>query len=150
MVADRGLIGEDVKTMSAVNIATQTLLAAQPVKDIVGQRVYPVYAPQGAKLPHIVIHLIHEEDPDFLSGASRYRNSRVSLELRTAGDIPGLFTLAPVVLNAMQNKANYSIAGYTATISKEGTDQTDASDLTGANGVPQVTRRIMDFYIWWR
>lgn len=136
--------------MTAINIATKTLLAAAPVTAIVGQRIYPVFASEGAKLPHIVVHLIHEEDNDNLVGAMKYRRSRVSLELRTAGDIPTLFTLAPLVITAMQDKINYSIAGCTATISKEGTDITDASDLTGADGVPQVTRRIMDFSIWWR
>lgn len=136
--------------MSASNIAVKTLLAASPVVAIVGQRVYPIFAPEAAKLPHIVVHLIHEENNDNLEGAMQYSRSRVSLEIRTAGDVPALDTLGPLVIAAMQ-RMNYSIASHTvSSISKEGTDITDASDLTGANGVPQVTRRIMDFSIWWR
>lgn len=136
--------------MSGLNITVKTLLGNVIVTGIVGQRIYPLFAPQGAAMPNIVVHLIHEDDPDLLQGAGKYPESRVSVESRTAGNIPVLGTLGQAVIDAMQDKTSYAIANCIATIRKEGSDETDSSIETNALGTPDSVRRITDFYVRWR
>lgn len=136
--------------MSAINIVVKTLLADSSVTAVFGQRIYPVFVPQAAGPRHILVYLVHEEDPDLLAGAGNYRRSRVTVEIRTPGEVPTLFTGSAAVIAALQNKVNFAIAGCVATISKEGTDETDASEDTSPSGVPFVVRRIVDFIVWWR
>ena len=136
--------------MSGINITTKTLLASPAVTLVVGQRIYPLFSPQGAALPNIIVHLISEPDHNMLSGAGKYYESRVSVECRTAGNVPQLFGLANAVIAAMQDKIEYGIASCVATIRKEGSDETDSSDEANAQGTVDSVRRIIDFYIHWR
>lgn len=136
--------------MSSLNIAVKTLLATSAVTAIVGQRVYPIFAPQNAAFPHIVVYLVAEDEEDLLTGASQLREGRVTIESRTAGDVPVLATLGEAVIDAMRDRVEYAIASCIVTTRKAGTDETDASDQTNAQGYPSVVRRITDFYLFWR
>lgn len=135
--------------MSGLDITVRTLLADARITDIVGQRVYPIVPAAGAKYPNIVVHLIHESDPDLLQGAAKFPESRVSIESR-CDDIGTLYDLGQAVIDVMQDKLEYEIADCIATIRKEGTDGTDASDQEQPQGGRFVVRRITDFYIFWR
>lgn len=136
--------------MSSINIATKTLLAHAPVTAIVGQRVYPVFIPQNAKFPLIRVSLVSEPEWEMLAGGSQIREGRVAIESVTDGNVPQLFTLSEAVIDAMRDRVEYAIAGCIATMRKAGSDETDHSDETNAQGVPSSVRRITDFYIVWR
>lgn len=63
--------------MSAIAIARQLLLTDSAVTGLVGTRVYPVTAAQGAARPHIVLHLITTVDiGTHLGGAGKYYRTR--------------------------------------------------------------------------
>lgn len=137
--------------MSALNITIQTLLAEDDVTDVAADRIFPIFYPQAAGLPGIVVRLIAENDPDNLGGAWKRPESRVSIECRAEGGrVDQLYALAEAVINAMQDKTEYPIASCIATIRKEGTDESDSSEQVTAHGYPEVIRRIIDFYVVWR
>lgn len=140
--------------MKVVNATVKTLLATSAVTAIVGQRVYPLFAPQNAGWPHIVVHLISEEREAMLGGAesAMWSTGRVSVEsrCRDAGGVPQLNTLGEAVIDALKDRVNYTVTPYIVTIRKEGTDETDASQAVGNEGTPDTVRRITDFYVNWR
>ena len=139
--------------MHAVNAVTKTLLATSGVTTIVGTRIYPLFAPQNAGWPHIVVYLVSEEREAMLAGAesAKWSQARVTVESRVnGGNVPQLNTLGEAVIDALKNRVNYSVSPYIVTIRKEGTDETDASEAAGQTGTPDVLRRITDFYLNWR
>lgn len=139
--------------MSALSLTIQTLLAGSGITALAGQRIYPVYAPQNAGYPNVVVHLIHSDEEVLLQGATQWPNARVSIECRGAGDtpLPDADRLAEAVVNWLRDKHLYTgVSGYEATFLKEGSDETDASDENDAGGNPSVVRRILDYYVQYR
>lgn len=135
--------------MSTINIAVKTLLSHAPLVAQVGQRVYPIAVPQNAVLPYCVVHQISESEEDMLQGASQLRDGRVSIETVT-GSTATVGAIGELVIDAMRDRVEFPIASCIATTRKAETDETQASDQFGANNQPTASRRITDFYIFWR
>ncbi len=145
--------------MSALTIAVKTLMQSPEVMGIVQSddatraRIYPARAPQSAAYPNIVIHLIHQAEEDLLLGASQWPVARISIECRASSSngepISEADRLAEKVVDWLRDKTRYVIDGCSVEFTKEGTDETDTSE-TSTRGIPDVARRIVDFYLRYR
>lgn len=137
--------------MTAMTIAIKTLLAGSGVTELVGQRIYPVFAPQAAALPNIIVHRISDNEEVLLQGASQFPEARISIECRATGadGAKSADMIGEAVVNWLRDKHLYSIDGAVATFRRTGTDETDASEQAD-QGVPSSTRRIIDFYVRYR
>ena len=134
--------------MSALAITVKTLLADSTLTPIVGNRIYPIFAPPDAKIPNIVVHLVGEEEEELLQGASIWPEARVSIECRS-DSAPQVDRVAQRIIDWLRDKRNYEVFGHEATFRKEGSDVTDSSDEI-SKGAPYVSRRIIDFYLRYR
>lgn len=106
-------------------IAIQALLGDINVTGVVGQRIYPVEAPQGAEPPNIVVHMIAEPvDPLLCEDAPV---TRVQIDCRGASATEAV-TLGETVKTALSLVVNQTVAGRRATFSKEGSDATGKKD----------------------
>lgn len=136
--------------MSGLAIAVQAALAESAITALVGQRIYPIYAPQNAGLPYIVVHKIAEEEEKLLDGASNWPVSRVSFECVSEGDAAVADRIGQVLNDQLKIIHRATYAGFEATFTKEGTDETDSGNETLPSGFSIGARRIIDFYIRWR
>lgn len=134
--------------MSALTITVQMLLAGSGVTGRVGTHVYPGQPPQGVAGNCIVVHLVGQEEEELLQGASQWPEGRVSIECRAATLLDADKT-AEAVIAWLRDKDRYPINGVRATFRKEGSDETDGSPET-TQGVPTVSRRIVDYYVRWK
>lgn len=137
--------------MSALTIAIKTLRAGTGVTAIVGERIYPVAAPQNAGYPNVVVHVIHQAEDTLLQGATQWPLSRISVECRESSlnndnPVPTMDRLAEAVVDWLRDKHLYIIDGCEVEFQKEGSDETDFSENV-TNGYPTVFRRIIDFYL---
>lgn len=137
--------------MSGLAIAVQAALAESVITQLVADRVYPIYAPQNAGLPHIIVHKIAEQEPYMLDGATSWPSSRVSYEVVSSGNPAEADRICQVVNDALKVifRATYT-SGVEVTFTKEGTDETDSGNETLPSGFSIGARRIIDFYIRWR
>lgn len=138
--------------MSALAIVTTLLRRDGPLAGHVADRVFPVVAPQGAARPYVIARTIAEDDEQILSGAARYYESRVEVQViadsaTTADAIGEVVKTALEDVTAMTVLDDASPAGTIATsvtIVKAGADVSDHSaDRT-------VFRRVLDFTVRWR
>lgn len=137
--------------MSGVEIAVKSLLAASGVTAKVGQRIGIGNPPMGWALPLIIVRRVSEDDEKLLGGHPTWPVTRVSLEILTAGDEVALEEIGEAVDAALKPLHNYAVAGYVATFTKEGTDETgDSSEEIAPSGYATASRRIIDYYIRWR
>lgn len=67
--------------MTHVEIIRAKLLAAPAVKSLVGERIYPRQAPQGAPAPYVVLQVISDVPVASLNGAPGTRLARVRLQV---------------------------------------------------------------------
>lgn len=58
--------------MSAIKIVLAKLLASPEITDIVGDKIFPIQAPQLTSRPYIILHIIDLSDQPVLAGASHY------------------------------------------------------------------------------
>lgn len=128
----------------ALDIVSVALLAAPGVAALVGRRVYPVMAPQGAELPNIAITLVSDNDDMLLSGAAQFPESRVSVVSRglTATQ---MLNLADAVKVALRNITHQPVGdALDVCIHKSGTDFTAVFDD------PLSFEQTTDYMVRWR
>lgn len=67
--------------MKAIDLAIAVLKASTAVVAITTHsRIYPVTAPQGMTLPHVVVNLIAGDDEQLLGGAGHLFTSRIQVD----------------------------------------------------------------------
>lgn len=100
--------------MSAISIVTQKLLASPDVVDIVGDKIYPIMAPQNETRPYIVLHIIDNDDTPVLAGAGKYYRTIIQCdsycELSPAGATQ-VIALGDAVIDALNGVVKESVAG---------------------------------------
>lgn len=132
--------------MSALTTTVKMLLAGSGVTSLVGPRIVPGVPPQSFLLQScICVHLISEQEEELLQGASQWPDSRVSIECRAA-TLNDADRIGEAVIAWLRDKDRYLIDGVRATFRKEGSDETDGSEES-TQGVPTVSRRILDYYV---
>lgn len=100
--------------MSAIPIITQLLLANEDVTDIVGDKIFPIMAPQNTERPYIVLHLVDTEDAEYLYGAARYYRSLVQVDSYTEQTPEGaaqVMRLGDAVIEALNGVVKAKVAG---------------------------------------
>jgi hypothetical protein len=137
--------------MSSLSLTIKTLLAGTEVTDLVEQRIYPVQAPQDAGYPNIVVYRTSEDEEELLAGASQYPEARISVECRASGSNPDADAdrLGEAVVAWLRDKVRYAIGGCAVEFRRQGSDETIPS-RQARDGIPVVSRRIIDFYVRWR
>jgi len=131
--------------MSAVSLTVKALLVSSPVTSIVSSRVYPFPLAQGTALPAIAIAMSAEDEPEMLSGSSRYPESTVQVHC-IGTTAPSAIELGEAVKTRLRDLL-YSTSDsppIQASFLKDAVDFTDYSDdLT-------THRRVMSFSLRWR
>lgn len=129
--------------MSAIALTIHALLQSPLLAPIVGDRIYPVFLPQEAAQPAIVVRSISDTEEILLQGATQWPVGRVSIEI-VSMQVNVALEAGEIVVDWLRDKDRYpmTLAGvdYEVEFTKEGTDVTDADEGT-------VARRIIDFYI---
>lgn len=130
---------------NALEIVSAALLASGDVTALVGQRVYPVLAPQNALFPNIVITLISDNDDQMLSGAAKLPESRVSVISRGT-DATEMMDVADAVKLALRDIIHQSIGTISTDVCiwKSGTDATTVFDD------PPCYEQTTDYMVRWR
>lgn len=138
--------------MTAMSVSIKMLLAGSGITALVGQRIYPVFAPQNAAYPNIIIHNIFGAEEELLQGATQWPEARISVECRGGNADPAdeADLVGEAVVNWLRDKDRYSIDGCLATFRKEGTDETDTPGGIIDRGIPVISRRIIDYYVRYR
>jgi predicted RNA-binding protein Jag len=113
------------------------------VTSVVGDRIYPLRAPQLSPDGYIIVTQVQEFDPQLLASASEYPQTRIQVECITV-NARDVIPLGEKVKKALQNITNQAVGSWTATVHKIGVDFTDYSDDR------QVCRRVMEFAVRWR
>ena len=135
--------------MKSVEIVVATLKANAPLVALVDDQIYGVNVPIDAPIPHIIVHLIYDDEEVLLQGATQWPQARVSIESR-GNTVKEMSSVSNAVNDWLRDKHLYQIIGYETTIRKEGTDATDSSSQTAGTAGPDVTRRIVDYYVRYR
>lgn len=128
----------------AIDIVSEVLRANPEVAALVGNRVYPVLAPQGAAFPNIALTLVSDNDDMLLSGAAQFPESRVSVVSRglTATQ---MMNIADTVKVALRNITHRTVGdALDVCIHKAGTDFTAAFDD------PLSFEQTTDYMVRWR
>lgn len=134
--------------MSATQIAIHLLLDDPSVVNLVGDRVFPVAAPQVENQPYIAVSLVWEEQESVLAAHRDTFISRVSFAC-VANSLALADTIGEAVKGAMTDVVNVAVLNATgesigdATAWKDGTDMTDFTDDRS------VFRRLLDFRLRW-
>jgi hypothetical protein len=131
--------------LSATRLIIDALLQDSAVALIVGIRVYPATALQGAALPYITVSLINEDVDYILAGATSGRESRLEVACH-AWSFTAVDALAEAIIAALVGIVNQTVGPEDigpATILKQGTDVADFSEDR------RVYRRLMDFRVRW-
>lgn len=100
--------------MSAISIVTQILLASEEVTSIVGNKIFPIMAPQNAIRPYLVLHLVDNEDPKLLGGAASYFRSIVQCDAyaeMTPDGATQVIRLGDATIEALNGVVKAKIAG---------------------------------------
>ena len=137
--------------MSALRIVTILLRTDAALAGIVGDRIYPVVAPQEAARPYIVASLIGEDDFHILTGSGGFWASRVEVQA-IADSAAAVDALGETIKDVLGDVTARNVADggsppdFTAlaNVLKQGSDVTDYSDDR------TVFRRIIDFSVHWR
>lgn len=130
--------------MSCLAIVTSLLNAAVPVADVVGPRIYPIMAKQGAAPPLLIMNIVGGIDSDTLAGAGRYYQQRVSIEVLHT-NATDCMALGDAVLTALSDVIKQTVAGFSdVDVAFAGTDFTDYADDQSAY------RRTLQFTVRFR
>ena len=133
---------------NSLDIVVALLLGDSGVTTLVGDRVYPVLAPQESVLPNIVVTQVSDNDPMHLAGASRYPESRVSVVSRgrTATE---MMNLADAVKLALRDIIHQSVGG-SPPFSDDVCVYKTAVDITSVFDDPMSYEQSVDYMVRWR
>jgi hypothetical protein len=133
---------------NSLEIVAEILLADSNITALVGDRVYPVMAPQRAVLPNIVITQVSDNDPMHLAGASRLPESRVSVVSR-GGTATEMMNVADAVKAALRDIIHESVGGSPA-LSNDVCVYKTAVDITSVFDDPISFEQSVDYMVRWR
>lgn len=137
--------------MSGRQIVILKLLASPAVTTVVGDRIWPGVAQQGASAPFLVLHTPGKQNRQLLDGDAGYPRSRVRIEC-VAASAAAAEALGRRVFDALKNVTNETIVDdnsppeFSAVATITPTDfETD-----GYSDARTAFTHIMDVYVDWR
>lgn len=98
--------------MSAITIVITKLKATVAVTNLVPKAShYPIMWPEAAQPPANVVNVVGESDPQMLTGAGKYYDTRVRIEsMATTGT--AAIAIGEAVRDALQDVVKGTIAGF--------------------------------------
>ncbi len=121
--------------MSAIALTMDALETLPAVTAAVGTRIYPVQAPQGAALPHVVVNVGSEVEDYALGGATGQPEARVMIVIR-AGTAKETVDIGAAIIAGLKNRWTPSVSFYRGDM--------DATDFLDAL---KVYRRVLGFTV---
>ncbi|MFN9110104.1 MAG: DUF3168 domain-containing protein [Bacteroidota bacterium] len=133
---------------NSLEIVVSLLLDDAGVAALVGNRIFPVLAPQNAVMPNIVVTQISDNDPPHLGGASRLPDSRLSIVSR-GSTATEMMNVADAVKAALRDVIHQSVGG-SPPLSDDVTIWKTAVDITSVFDNPTTYEQSVDYMIRWR
>lgn len=133
---------------NALEIIVSILLDDAGVAALVGNRIYPLLAPQNSVMPNIVITQISDNDPLHLGGASQLPESRVSVVSR-GQTVTEMMNIADAVRAALRDIIHETV-GSSPVLSSDVCVYKTAVDITATFDNPTVYEQSVDYMVRWR
>ncbi len=138
---------------NSVEIVVTLLLGDSTITGLVGNRIYPVFAPQQSQLPNIVVTQVSDNDPMHLAGASRYPESRVSVVSR-GSTATEMMNVADAVKAALRDIIHAEVGSLPLpsedTLSSDVCAYKTAVDITSVFDDPISFEQSVDYMVRWR
>lgn len=135
--------------MSALQLASEILRQNSTIAGIVGDRVFPLKAPQSAALPHLVLDLLHEGDFKTLGGSGKWFDTKFSVA-SIAKTAAGANDLAEAVKDALDWSGPVSSDGSPSARIGEAQVFKDGPDVFTWSDDVEKHQRVTDYSIIWR
>ncbi len=130
--------------MSAISIVITKLKATAAVTSKVpAAKIFPLMFPQNTAAPAITVNTVGDTDPQMLSGAAAYYDTRVRIEM-LAEDPTSVVAIGDAVRAALQDVLKATIAGY------HDVDITYTTYFTDWADDRSLARYTSDFSVRWR
>jgi hypothetical protein len=134
--------------MSALSIIAQRLLDSPEVTAIVGDKIFPIMAPQNAERPYLVLHIIDNMDTPILAGAGKYFRTQIQSDAyseMTPAGAKQVIELGDAVIEALNGVVKEKIAGCVDVDILLG-----SADFTESALEANTHRRYTQFSVRWR